>query len=157
MASGDRYVIGVIADTHNRLREDIVEALEGVDLIIHAGDVCGQRVIDELELVAPTITVRGNNDHPEDFRNPLPPVLRLTRKGTSIKVVHKLRDVGQHDADIVITGHTHKPLVQQQGTALHLNPGSASLPRDPRGPSIALIELEESEDPQVRLIFPRGN
>jgi putative phosphoesterase len=115
--------IGVISDTHGRLRAEAIIALEGCDVIFHAGDVCDPSILTQLEEIAPCHAVAGNCDDDD--------TLRLT----SLEVVAGLRVLLHHGhlpvdeaafrPDIVITGHTHVPKVEQDGAVLRLNPGSA--------------------------------
>ena len=132
--------IGLIADTHGLVRPEALQALAGVERIIHAGDVGGASVIDALRAIAPVDVVRGNNDK-DPWGIKLPPWLALEFEGVRIHVLH---DVNEMDVDpaaagfrVVITGHSHKPLVTERdaapaGTGAHsfarvlfVNPGSA--------------------------------
>lgn len=115
--------IGVISDTHGRLRAEALIALEGCDVIFHAGDVCGPSIVPQLAEIAPCHVVAGNCDDDESL--PL----------TVLQVVAGLRILTHHGdlpvdeaafrPDIVITGHTHVPKIEQDGAVLRLNPGSA--------------------------------
>jgi putative phosphoesterase len=135
--------IGVISDTHGIARPEALEALRGVDRIIHAGDVGQPEVLDALRAIAPVTAVRGNVDRGELAR------LRVTRRveveGRSLYVIH---DLSQLDLDArtaglhaVVSGHTHRPVVQWEQDVLFLNPGSAG-PRRFRLPvSLARITV----------------
>ncbi len=115
--------IGVISDTHGRLRAEALIALEGCDVIFHAGDVCDPSILSQLAEIAPCHAVAGNCDEDD------------TLGLTSLEVVAGLRVLVHHGhlpvdeaafrPDIVITGHTHVPKVEQDGRLLRLNPGSA--------------------------------
>ena len=117
------FEIGVISDTHGRLRAEAILALEGCDVIFHAGDVCGPLIVPQLAELAPCHAVAGNCD--DDDTLPL----------TSLQVVAGLRVLVHHGhlpideaafrPGIVITGHTHVPKIEQDGAVLRLNPGSA--------------------------------
>ena len=117
------FEIGVISDTHGRLRAEAILALEGCDTIFHAGDVGGPSVVAQLAELAPCHAVAGNCD--DDDTLPL----------TSLQVVAGLRVLVHHghlpvdeadfQPDVVITGHTHVPKIEQDGAVLRLNPGSA--------------------------------
>jgi putative phosphoesterase len=132
--------IGLISDTHGLVRPEALQALAGVDRIIHAGDVGGASVIDALGAIAPVDVVRGNNDK-DPWGSKLPPWLALEFEGVSVHVLH---DVNEMDVDpaaagfrVVIAGHSHKPLVAERDTVLartnvsrcrrvlFVNPGSA--------------------------------
>jgi uncharacterized protein len=120
--------IGLISDTHGLVRPEALQALAGVERIIHAGDVGGASVIDALRAIAPVDVVRGNNDK-DAWGIKLPPWLALEFEGVGIHVLH---DVNEMDVDpaaagfrVVIAGHSHKPLVTERDAVLFVNPGSA--------------------------------
>jgi uncharacterized protein len=120
--------IGLISDTHDLLRPEVLAYLRGSDRIIHAGDICGEAVLQELARIAPLTAVRGNND-----RGPWAQRLRerelLQVAGATILVVHDIADLrgapDDGDAAVVITGHSHQPRVEQRDGVLYVNPGSA--------------------------------
>jgi putative phosphoesterase len=118
--------IGLISDTHNLLRPEALAALEGCAQIIHAGDICRPAVLDALAELAPLTVVRGNNDSGPRI-DELPESTTLTVGGATIFVVHDIADVPRDLAgiDVVVTGHSHKPLVERRGDVLFVNPGSA--------------------------------
>ncbi|HAZ66596.1 MAG TPA: YfcE family phosphodiesterase [Opitutae bacterium] len=115
--------IGLISDTHGLVRPQAIVALEGVDLILHAGDVCSDDALDELAQVAPVLAVAGNCD--DDPR--LPAYLLHVVGGVRILLHHSHlpMDESLHRPDIVITGHSHQPTIEQDGNVLRINPGSA--------------------------------
>ncbi|HEY8605761.1 MAG TPA: metallophosphoesterase family protein [Noviherbaspirillum sp.] len=138
--------IGVISDTHNLLRPEARFALAGVDRIIHAGDICGPAVLEQLAAIAPVLAVRGNNDR-GDWAEDLPHRLVEEIGGVRVLVVHDKADVGAADAAsgamVVITGHSHRPNIAREGGVLYLNPGSAG-PRRFRLPvSLAILEIAD--------------
>ncbi len=120
--------IGLISDTHNRLRPQALAQLAGSDHIIHAGDICDADVLDALEKIAPVTAVRGNND-----RGAWAARLRETewvRFGSvCLYVIHDVArmevDPAGCNARAVVFGHSHKPSVEQRGGTLYVNPGSA--------------------------------
>lgn len=119
--------IGLISDTHGLLRPAVLDWLRGSDRILHAGDICGPQVLDALSAMAPVTAVRGNNDV-GDWARRLREIERLDIEGVTILVVHdlaQLRRTGPGDAQVVLSGHSHKPLVEQRGPVLYVNPGSA--------------------------------
>ena len=118
--------IGVISDTHGLLRPEAVEALRGSDLIIHAGDVGTPEILEHLRAIAPVVAVRGNVDNGR-WALSLPQTLRVEFEGHAIHVRHILDDVMPVPDGItaVIYGHSHNPSVEDRGTVLYLNPGSA--------------------------------
>ena len=120
--------IGLISDTHGLVRPQALQALAGVDRIIHAGDVGGAHVIEALSGIAPVDVVRGNNDK-DPWGARLPSWLALEFEGVGIHVLH---DVKEMDVDaaaagfrVVIAGHSHKPIVAERDGVLFVNPGSA--------------------------------
>ena len=120
--------IGLISDTHGLVRPEALQALAGVDRIIHAGDVGGAGVIETLAGIAPVDVVRGNNDK-DPWGAQLPEWLALEFEGVGIHVRH---DVKELDVDpvaagfrVVIAGHSHKPVVAERDGVLFVNPGSA--------------------------------
>jgi putative phosphoesterase len=120
--------IGLIADTHGLVRPEALQALAGVEHIIHAGDVGGASVIDALRAIAPVDVVRGNNDK-DPWGIKLPPWLALEFEGVGIHVLHDIKEMdvaaAQAGFRVVITGHSHKPLVTERDAVLFVNPGSA--------------------------------
>ncbi|MEL6822748.1 MAG: metallophosphoesterase family protein [Calditrichota bacterium] len=118
--------IGIISDTHGLLRGEAVEALQGVDHIIHAGDVGGQEILDQLAVIAPVTVVRGNTDY-GDFGSSLPKTEVYERDGRYFYIVHDIADLDVEATEFaaVIYGHSHKPLAEKRGGTWFLNPGSA--------------------------------
>ena len=152
--------IGLISDTHGRLREEVFGLFEGVERIIHAGDIGPVDLLVELEAIAPVTAVYGNTDR-FDVRERVPRQATLDAGGMQIAIMHgdqlgsptpaALREVNP-GADIIVYGHTHKPLVDQgAGTsALVVNPGSAGAARFGIPPSVGILMLDGK--PEVRLI-----
>lgn len=140
-------VIGIIADTHGLVRADVHTALAGVDAILHAGDVGGDDVLDELELIAPVRAVFGNTDSPDHPR--LTESIELVVDGVSIHVSHghelgspaPAKLLERYAADVVVFGHTHRPLVARAGGRLALNPGAAGPRRFDMMPSVARLTI----------------
>lgn len=133
--------IGVISDTHALLRPEAMAALAGVVHVVHAGDVGDVAVLEALERIAPVTAVRGNNDH-GPWADRLPERTRVTIAETRLLVVHDARDIAGEaldGVDVVVCGHSHRPLVEHRDGVLHVNPGSAG-PRRFRLP-IALARL----------------
>ena len=120
--------VGLISDTHGLLRAEAVQALSGVELIIHAGDIGGSEVIEALRALAPVYAVRGNNDR-GPWASSLPLRLDLEVGGVRVHVLHDLKELGgnvdQGRFDVVVSGHSHKPGVVKKDGALLVNPGSA--------------------------------
>ena len=122
------YSIGVIADTHGLLRPEAVRALQGSDLIVHAGDMGAANIVPDLRLIAPVIAVRGNVDR-EEWAAPYREREVAEHGQVMIYVLHNLRELDLNPAaagfGAVISGHTHDPKYYFQDGVLYFNPGSA--------------------------------
>jgi putative phosphoesterase len=145
--------IGVISDTHGLLREEALTALSGVRMIIHAGDIGLQDIIDRLSAIAPVHAVRGNIDA-TPWAAGLPSSLTLEVERARIFVIHNVREIDFDPAargfDAVISGHSHRAGVALHRGVLYLNPGSAG-PRRFRLPAtLARIAIQDRElRPQI--------
>ena len=127
-AAKGALTIGVISDTHGLLRTQALEALAGVDHILHAGDVGDAQILDRLRAIAPLTAIRGNVDV-SGVCGALPATDAVELGGQLLYLVHSV-----HDLDIdplvagvamVVSGHSHKPEMQKRDGVLYLNPGSA--------------------------------
>jgi putative phosphoesterase len=120
--------IGLISDTHGLLRPAAMDFLRGCAHIVHAGDIGGAAILEALASVAPVTAVRGNNDHGPGVGD-LPAMARLPLGGVQLCVLHDLRELAidprAAGVDVVVSGHSHKPLVEERGGVLYVNPGSA--------------------------------
>ena len=137
--------IGLISDTHGLLRNSAVDALSGVDMILHAGDIDRMIVIDELELTAPVRAVRGNMDFKPEVRA-LPDYLEVNTWERTIGVIHNRYHLGADPAarglSVVVHGHTHMPAIDETGGVLFVNPGSAGPARPNRPVSVGILKLK---------------
>lgn len=137
--------IGVISDTHGRLREEVLERLAGVDCILHAGDFDNLEILAALEDIAPVYGVRGNNDW-GGWAQELPRTMRFQLGGVSFLMTHNQNDVPWNLAgvDVVVCGHTHRFEQKRIKNRLWLNPGSCSFPRPFRAvPTMVFLDIEE--------------
>jgi putative phosphoesterase len=120
--------IGLISDTHGLLRPQALDFLRGSDHILHAGDVVGANLLDQLAGLAPLTAVRGNNDH-GGWAQALPVSVTLTLGGVVIHMLHDLKelaiDAAAQGVRVVVTGHSHKPACEERGGVLYVNPGAA--------------------------------
>lgn len=141
-------VVGLISDTHGLVRASVHDALAGVDLILHAGDVGGDDILDELRIIAPVYAVYGNTD---DTANPgLAQEVVMEIGGVSIHVSHghevgsptPERLVARYSQDVIVYGHTHKQLVTRIGKQLVINPGAAGQQRFKLLPAVARLTIE---------------
>jgi putative phosphoesterase len=148
------FRIGLISDTHGLLRPEALAALRGMDHIIHAGDIGKPFVLEELACIAPLTVVRGNNDTGEWARE-LPDALSMELAGVHLHVLHDVKEIGKYpppaNAQVVIAGHSHQPLIRSEAGILHVNPGSAG-PRRFRLPvTVGLLEIPQGR-PQAEII-----
>ncbi len=125
-------IIGVISDTHGLLSASALDALQGSELIIHAGDMGGPEVLETLERLAPVTAVRGNMDYGA-WAESLPPTNLVTFNGSLLYIVHNLHSLDLEPSATgvkgVISGHTHQPEIRTMNGVLYFNPGSASYGR----------------------------
>lgn len=138
------HLIGVISDTHGLLRPQAAEALQGVELIIHAGDIGGPEILEALEQIAPVLAVRGNVDK-DDWARQLP-LTRVVEVGrVHLYVLHDLHlldlDPAAAGFQAVICGHSHRPSSTRKDGVLYLNPGSAGPRRFTLPVSLALLRV----------------
>lgn len=147
MSDDDVHVVGLISDTHGMVRASVHGALAGVELILHAGDVGGDEILDELSLIAPVYAVYGNTDAIGDPR--LAAEIEREIGGVRIHVSHghelgsptpeKL--LARYTADVIVYGHTHKQLVTRADERLVVNPGAAGARRFRLEPSVARLTI----------------
>ena len=119
--------IGVIADTHSKMRPEALEVLRGSDLILQAGDVGRDEVLGALEAIAPVVAIRGNIDK-TGRASTFPDVQDLEFLGHAIYMLHDVKTLDfdpQGRYRVVIAGHSHKPRNEWIGDVLYFNPGGA--------------------------------
>ncbi|WOB28471.1 MULTISPECIES: metallophosphoesterase family protein [Xanthomonas] len=139
MGTGTR--IGVISDTHGLLRPEALAALDGCNQIIHAGDVGKPEVLEALWALASLHVIAGNIDD-KPWAAGLPQTLDLLIDGMRLHVLHDLKTLAPGvAADIVISGHSHKPSIQTRDGVLYINPGSAGPRRFKLPISVATLWL----------------
>ena len=161
MNDADRHVVGLISDTHGMVRASVHDALTGVELILHAGDVGGDAILDELEIIAPVLAVYGNTDAPVDPR--LAASIDLEIGGVRVHVSHghelgsptpeKLLE--RYPADVIVYGHTHQQLVARADGRLVVNPGAAGARRFKLEPSVARLTIADGRA-EVELVALDG-
>jgi putative phosphoesterase len=144
-------LIGLISDTHGLVRPEVHTALAGVELILHAGDVGGAEILDELALIAPVKAVCGNTD-PAGSPG-LAQALDLTLGGVRVHVSHG-HELGSpkpallaatYDADVIVYGHTHRQDVSRVGAMLIVNPGAAGPRRFDLTASVARLTIRRGK------------
>ena len=117
--------IGLVSDTHDLLRPQVLDFLRGSDHIVHAGDICGEAVLQALAALAPLTAVRGNNDRGA-WAARLPEAETVELAGVKLHVVHDLKELALPvGARVVVSGHSHQPRVEERDGVLYVNPGSA--------------------------------
>lgn len=162
--------IGIVADTHcdaaRPLPATVLTALAGSELIIHCGDITALSVLDQLEIIAPVLAVRGDTDHDHDpriadrarvieaggfrigvtfnFKLPQPPSTDRERA----KVRQVIQDTFAGQVDMVVSAATHIGLLQRWSGTWFLNPGSPTLPANGRK-SIGSIEIDDELRPHL--------
>lgn len=144
----EHLVIGLISDTHGLLRPEVFTALAGVSEILHAGDVGPADILVELATIAPTRAVFGNTDAPG--RSDLSERWELTLGGIRVLVTHG-HELGvptpeklvaaYPQAEVIVYGHTHKPMVTRVGDTLVVNPGAAGPRRFEVTPTVARLSI----------------
>lgn len=128
MSEAAGKLIGIISDTHGLVRPQAIQALAGVDMILHAGDIGSREVLDTLNEIAPVVAVRGNNDKGE-WAHSISDWEVVEVGNISIYMLHDVKEIdispsggGFH---VVVSGHSHKPSVEERRGVLYINPGSA--------------------------------
>jgi len=153
--------IGLIADTHGKVRAEVHEIFRKVDLILHAGDLGNAEVLEELELLARVTAVYGNVDTPVMKRR-LPRVAKLEVDDLRFVVTHGDQLASREpeaikeafpDADVIVVGHTHRALIHGfPDFSVVINPGAAGPVRFDCKPSVAILETEPGIPPRARIV-----
>lgn len=139
------HKIGIISDTHGVLPYKVHEVFDGVDQIIHAGDIGYEDIITELETIAPVTAVFGNTDR-QAIRKKTKERLDFSINGFDFIVTHFPLYFGDDEHPTIrISGHTHRPLNLKRRGSMLINPGSAVFPRGEYNPSVALLTLTDSD------------
>jgi putative phosphoesterase len=143
-----KYKIGVVSDTHGKLNPMILKLFNDVDHIIHAGDICGSDVLESLEELAPVTAVKGNMDFGElSFKLSSTESVKLGKASIYILHIPNMLDIEPNEKgfNVIITGHTHIPLIESKNNVLYINPGSATFPKAHSSPTIALLHVDAAE------------
>jgi putative phosphoesterase len=137
--------IGVISDTHGLLRPEAIKALQGAEHILHAGDVGDPAILDALRAIGPVTAIRGNIDEGGPCSH-LSPTELVELGGRGIYMLHDVKklDLNPEAAgiEVVVFGHSHKPLVEWRRGVLFLNPGSAGPRRFELPVTLARLNIE---------------
>jgi putative phosphoesterase len=157
MSRRSSHLVGLISDTHGLLRPDVHTALAGVEIILHAGDVGGEDILDELQLIAPVHAVYGNTDPPSEPR--LVEAVEMTIGDVRVHVSHG-HEVGaptppkllaRYDADVIVYGHTHKQLLINAEGRWVVNPGAAGPRRFDLVPSVGRMTIR-GHDVEIEIV-----
>lgn len=145
--------IGIISDTHNLLREEVVEILRTCDCVFHAGDMVVPEILDAIRPLASVYAVRGNNDM--DWARNLLRSLSFTIEGVKFFMVHDKKDVVWNlgDTQVVIFGHTHHYFEKIIDGRLWLNPGSCGWQRFGQEASMAIMTVENGKYQVKKIII----
>lgn len=151
------HLIGLVSDTHGLVRPELHQVLDGVELILHAGDVGGDDVLDELATIAPVEAVYGNTDAPGRPRLTQSIVRTVDDVRIHVSHGHELgsptpeRLLAAYPADLLVYGHTHRALVTRAEGRLVVNPGAAGPRRFDSQPSVALLTIT-GDEMDVRIV-----
>ncbi len=151
-------LIGIISDTHGLLRQEVKDELKNVDMIIHAGDIDCESLLDELKEISSSLTVvRGNAD--KEWAGNIPESAWMEILGNKISVIHNKgkisEDVG--DADIIIYGHTHKYSLAEKDGQIWFNPGCCGKRKKDQEVSFAILEIRGKKDFDFRKVVIGNN
>jgi len=155
-------LIGCISDTHlmgHPLGDHVLRVFDGVDLILHAGDILEMAVIEQLSTVAPTLAVKGNMDHGEVAKT-LPEKRVVEAEGFKIGlthghgapsgITHKVARLFEGEGcDCIVFGHTHNGLIKERGNVLFFNPGSPTDRMFARKNSVGLLAVTDKIEPRI--------
>jgi len=156
---------GVLSDTHGRLDPKVFKAFAGVDRILHAGDIGSEAVLEALQRIAPVTAIRGNNDlgtSLERLRDV--EVIEIDRR--TVLMIHDVKEIfkptekigrslREADPDIILSGHSHKGVIEEKEGVIYFNPGGAGPKRFSLKRSIGLMEWDEKRV-RLKLIFLEG-
>jgi uncharacterized protein len=139
-------LIGLISDTHGLLRPSALRAMQGAELIIHAGDVGDTGILEALRKIAPVVVVRGNVDT-EQWAEALPITAMATAGAIQIYVLHDVKQLNLNPKtagfSIVVSGHSHQPGQTERGGVIYINPGSAGSRRFQLPITVARLDLKQ--------------
>ena len=141
----DAKRIDIISDTHGYLSDELLAALPGADLIIHAGDLTSEADYAHLCTIAPVKAVLGNNDCYRDYGPEVPALNMFEYEGLKFSVAHYREELPVGVSDVAVCGHTHRSKIVQVGNCLVINPGSPTYPRGERGATMARIFVEDGK------------
>jgi uncharacterized protein len=138
--------VGVVSDTHGLLRPQVIDAFNGVDMILHAGDIGDPEVLKSLTAVAPVFAVRGNNDR-EEWALDIPETRIVPIGDIRVYMIHDVKEMEKTPSrcQAVVAGHSHRPSIEKREGILFLNPGSAGPRRFKLPICVARLTVRGSE------------
>ena len=138
--------VGIISDTHDLLREEVIDNLNQCDLIIHAGDICNNDILERLSRITRTIAVKGNNDK-GNFESILKEDEFIQVEGKRIYIVHEKNNINANleEVDIIIYGHSHKYNLEIKDNILYVNPGSCGKRRFSLPLTMAIMNIDNEK------------
>ena len=144
----------VLSDTHGLLRPQVLEYLNGADLILHAGDINTQSIVDQLSAYGPLQVVRGNND--KGWAAQIPLHCQFTVEEVRFFMVHNKRDVPKDlpPVDVIVYGHSHKYAREEKDGVLWLNPGSCGPRRFHQEITLAVLTIDGSRVEVQKILIP---
>lgn len=144
----------VLSDTHGLLRPQVLSYLYGADLILHAGDINTQAIVDQLETYGPLKVVRGNND--KDWAEQIPVHSQFTVEDVRFFMVHNKRDVPRElpPVDVIVYGHSHKYAQEEKQGVLWLNPGSCGPRRFHQDITMAIMTVDGKKIEVQKILIP---
>ena len=146
--SAMRLSIGIISDTHGLLRPEAMRALQGSDVVLHAGDVGDEMILEQLEAIAPVYTVRGNMDY-QPWCGSLPSTRTIILGEICIYMIHDIAHVDRSKltkVSMVVYGHSHRPEIVERDHVIYLNPGSAGPKRFSLPVTLAKLDWEKGQE-----------
>ena len=163
--------VAIVSDTHSVISPDIMNTIKSCDHIIHAGDICGAHILEQLKGICPNVTaVTGNNDAPAlwdesefDIVSAIPRVAEINLPGGTIAIEHghihgmhqpdhELLRAAHPDAKVIVYGHTHTMLVDDDHTPWVINPGAAGATRTRGGPSCLILTACADQEWHIEMI-----
>lgn len=140
----------IISDTHGRLSAELIDALQGADMIMHAGDCCALEDYRELCSIAPVAMCLGNNDWGNEYGPGVERLTRVFRAGLRWQLCHYEERLDLATCDVAICGHSHRPFIRWEKSpggsreVLVMNPGSPTFPRTSKGPTMGRVLVREN-------------
>ena len=138
--------IDVISDTHGRLSKELLEALDGCDLIVHAGDIISEDDFITLKALAPLVLCLGNNDWAGEYGPEVKRMMRFEYEGLQFSLSHYRENLTAEQCDVGVFGHTHVPeVIERANGSFLINPGSPTFPRSASGPTMGRLMVEDGK------------